>query len=206
MNYASGETMHPFDGLDKRSTGKLRLMRCFTSLLSFALVLLSFASGRALFGQSVESANAGGVSVWIGAGASGYYLQYGGVKNLGLTGFVDADSIRRWGIEGEGRWLDYHQTANIHAETYLAGPRYHFNVGRLQPYVKGLAGVGKFNFPYNYAYGSYFVIAPGAGMDYRLTRRVSVRADFEYQYWPQFTFGPMSSSGVTTGIRYRIFR
>ena len=47
---------------------------------------------------------------------------------------------------------------DIHAETYLAGPRYHFNMGRFQPYVKGLGGLGKFSFTYNYAHGTYYVI------------------------------------------------
>ncbi len=198
--------MYPLDGLIKQRVAKYKTMPSYRSLFSLALVLMSLLSGRALFGQSVESANAGGVSVWVGAGISDYYLQYGGVTNLGITGFVDADSIRRWGIEAEGRWLDYHETANIHAETYLAGPRYHVNIGRFQPYVKGLAGLGSFNFPYNYAHGRYFVVAPGGGADYFLTRRLTVRADFEYQIWPQFTFGSMSAVGGSVGIRYRIFR
>ncbi|HEY1986260.1 MAG TPA: hypothetical protein VGG85_12665 [Terracidiphilus sp.] len=176
------------------------------TLVSYALVLTALLSGRSLSGQSAESANAGGVAVWVGASVSGYYLQYGGEKNLGLSGFFDADSIRRWGVEGEGRWLDYHETANVHAETYLAGPRYHVNIGRFQPYVKGLAGLGSFNFPYNYAHGRYFVVAPGGGADYFLTHRLTVRADFEYQIWPQFTFGSMSSVGASAGIRYRILK
>ena len=175
-------------------------------LMGTVLMLLFFLpSARPASGQSRESATAGGLSLYAGAGASGYYLQYGERKNLGVTGFVDADTIRHFGVEAEGRWLEWHQTADVHAETYLIGPRYHFNVGRFQPYVKGLVGLGEFNFSYNYAHGSYTVVAGGGGADYRLSRRWSVRAvDFEYQYWPQFTFGSMSSAGITTGIRYRI--
>ena len=82
---------------------------------------------------------------------SGYYLQYGQRKMVGITAFVDADTKRRFGIEAEGRWLEYHQTANVHAETYSIGGRYHFDVGRFAPYAKGLVGFGDFNFPYNYA-------------------------------------------------------
>jgi opacity protein-like surface antigen len=162
--------------------------------------------GRNAIAQSRESATAGRAFVWVGGGASVYHLQYGNVENIGLTGYVDADSARRFGVEAEGRWLDYHQSHNIHAETYLAGLRYHFDVGRFQPYVKGLAGLGRFNFSYNYAYGRYFVLAPGGGIDYRLSERWSARADFEYQYWPQFTFGAMSSPGATVGVRYLILR
>jgi len=69
-----------------------------------------------------------------------------------------------------------------------------------------LVGFGLFNFPYNFAHGSYLVVAPGGGVDFRLNRRFRVRlVDFEYQIWPQFTYGAMSSVGVSAGIRYRIF-
>jgi hypothetical protein len=162
--------------------------------------------GRFACGQARESATAGHASLSIGATVSGYYIQYGTIKELGASGFFDADTARRIGIEGEGRWLEYHKTDNVHLETYLAGPRYHFNMGRFQPYGKGLIGIGYFNFPYNYAHGSYLVVGGGAGVDYHLGRRWMVRiADVEYQYWPQFTFGAMSTVGVSSGVRYRIF-
>lgn len=194
--------MNYFDGLNQKRSGRGKALAIF----SMCLIILSPLAGRCAFGQVAESANIGGYSIWVGTGVSGYYLGYGSVKNLGITAYVDTDSIRRLGLEGEGRWLQLHQTNDIHADTYLGGPRYHFNLGRYQPYVKGLAGVGLFNFTYNYAHGSYFVIAPGGGIDYRLAPRWSVRVDGEYQYWPQFTFGPMSSGGVTVGVRYLILR
>lgn len=172
--------------------------------LIMAAVLLT--SPRNMFGQAAESANAGNAFIWVGGGASGFYTQYGARKLLGVTGYVDVDTIRRFGFEGEGRWLNFHQVANVNTQTYLAGPRFHFNVGRLQPYAKGLVGVGEFNFPYNYAHGSYLVVAPGAGVDYRFSRRIDIRlVDVEYQYWPQFTYGAMTSVGVTVGVRYRVF-
>jgi hypothetical protein len=156
--------------------------------------------------QVVPSADAGGLNLSAGATGSGYYLQYGERKMLGVTGFVDLDTRRRLGIEGEARWLVLHQTADVHVATYAIGPRYHVNMGRFQPYAKALVGIGQFNFPYNYAHGNYLIIAPGGGVDYRLNRRIYLRlADVEYQYWPQFDFGAMTSVGVSTGIRVRIF-
>ena len=188
-----------------RSGGARRLLRRGWLIYLILAVLPLLGAGRAP-AQSRESATAGRTFLWVGGGASAYYLQYGAVKNYGITAYVDGDSVRRFGFEAEGRWLDYHQTNSIHAETYLAGPRYHFNTRRLQPYVKGLAGLGKFNFTNDYAKGSYFVAAAGGGADYRLSSRWGARADFEYQYWPQFTFGSMSSGGVTLGLRYLILR
>jgi hypothetical protein len=159
--------------------------------------------------QVVPAADRGGFTVSAGAMGSGFYVQYGERKMLGITGFVDADTRRGIGVEAEGRWLEFHQTANVHAETYSIGPRYHMNFGRFQPYVKGLVGFGDFNFPYNYGHGSYLVISPGAGVDYRINRRFHWRADLEYQIWPEFNYGAantsMSSVGVSTGVRVRIF-
>lgn len=174
-------------------------------VLCLALLLVAVAGERSASAQAAESANAGRAMISVGVAASGFTLQYGDRKILGLTAWVDADTIRRLGIEGELRRLEYHEKANVHAETYLAGVRYHFNYNRMQPYVKVLGGVGHFNFPYNFATGNYFVIAGGGGLDYRLSRRWTARADFEYQEWPQFTFGAMNSVGGSLGIRYRVF-
>ena len=156
--------------------------------------------------QVVPAGDAGGLVLTAGATASGYYVQYGERKLLGISAFIDADTKRRIGLEGEARWLEFHQIGNVHAETYAMGPRYHMNFGRFQPYAKGLVGIGKFNFPYNDAHGSYLVIAAGGGVDYRITRRLRLRlADCEYQYWPQFTFAPMTTFGVSSGLRIRVF-
>jgi hypothetical protein len=162
--------------------------------------------GRSAAGQVVQAGRADGDTLFAGVTGSGYYLQYGERKMLGFTGFVDADTRRRYGLEAEGSWMTFHQTANVHASTYTIGPRYRIVLGRYQPYAKALVGIGEFNFPYNYAHGSYLVIAPGGGVDFRLSRRIRFRlADVEYQYWPQFTYGAMSSISVSTGIRFRIF-
>jgi hypothetical protein len=88
----------------------------------------------------------------------------------------------------------------------MAGPRYSRYYGRFQPYVKGLVGIGQFNYPYNLAKETGLVVAPGGGVDYRLTNRIRWRAaDFEYQIWPQFNFGRMSSFGLSTGLRIKLF-
>jgi hypothetical protein len=160
------------------------------------------------FGQVVPSADAGGLSVSAGATASGYYLQYGERQMLGVTGFVDVDTRRRMGFEGEAQFIQYHQTEGLHASLYTVGPRYHFNVGRFQPYLKAMAGLGEFDFPFPFpngpTTGSYLVVVGGGGIDYRLTLRV---ANAEYQSWPQFGQGSgnLTTLGVSTGLRVRIF-
>jgi len=186
-------------------TGRPRFQVRLIAILPLA-ILFGCIGPRLSLAQVVAAGDQGGAGLSAGVMGSGYTLQYGQRKMAGIAGFVDLDTKRRLGIEAEGRWLEYHQTANVHAETYSIGGRYHFDVGRFQPYAKGLVGFGDFNFPYNYAHGRYLVVTAGGGLDFRLTRRIYVRAvDFEYQDWPQFTFGNMNSFGVNAGLRVRIF-
>jgi hypothetical protein len=183
--------------------GTVRLRIQFVALLVLAILC---AVPRLALAQVQAAGDKGGFIVSVGGMGSGYSIQYGQRKMAGITAFVDADTIRHFGIEAEGRWLEFHQTANVHAETFSVGGRYHFDVGRFAPYAKGLVGFGDFNFPYNYAYGRYLVVTAGGGMDFHWTRRITVRAvDFEYQDWPNFTFGNMNSYGLNAGLRVRIF-
>ncbi|HVN94516.1 MAG TPA: hypothetical protein VMT38_12515 [Terracidiphilus sp.] len=175
-------------------------------LAEFLVLAIVCVAPNIAWAQVQSAGDQGGLIVSAGAMGSGYYLQYGQQKIAGIAAIVDADTKRRFGIEAEGRWLEYHQTANVHAETYSIGARYHFDVDRCSPYAKGLVGFGDFNFPYNYAQGRYLVVTAGAGLDFHWTRRISIRAvDVEYQDWPNFTFGNMNSFGVNAGLRVRIF-
>jgi hypothetical protein len=185
------------------STQFSTLIRPALAAAVLAVCLLAPAAARA---QVEAQASAGGFKLSAGGTASGYYLQYGQRTLVGVSAFVDADTKRNLGIEAEGRWLEFHKTEDVHAETYSAGLRYHMNFQRFQPYVKGLVGFGDFNFPFSFAHGRYLVVTAGGGLDYRWTHRIHVRvADVEYQDWPQFTFGSMSSVGVSTGLRVGIF-
>jgi hypothetical protein len=69
-----------------------------------------------------------------------------------------------------------------------------------------LIGYGHFNFPYNLGQGNYLMVTAGGGLDYHVRHRIYIRAaDIEYQYWPQFTYGAMSSLSVSAGFRVRVF-
>lgn len=192
--------------------GKLGLRPCRDAFLPVVLLTVCLGPAPATRAQAVPAADAGGMKLSAGGTASGYYLGYGEMKILGASAFVDADTLRHFGFEGEARWLVFHlkadqqgPAADEHATTYMAGPRYSRYYGRFQPYVKGLVGLGQFNYPYNYAKENDLVVAPGGGVDFRLTRRIRWRAvDFEYQFWPQFHYGLMSSYGLSTGIRIKI--
>jgi hypothetical protein len=175
------------------------------AVLAFFLILVA----HPICAQVVPSADAGGIKIWAGGAVSGFKV-HGPVfsdRNLaGITALVDVDTNRGFGLEGEARWLDFHQVNNLHVETYSIGGRYHHNLGRFQPYAKGLIGFGDFNFPYNYAHGRYAVYTMGGGIDYLWKHRITIRAaDLEYQYWPQFTFGTANTMGISIGARVRVF-
>jgi len=160
--------------------------------------------------QEMPTETKPGAFIAAGGEFSAYKLDYGEHKLGGYGMYLDMNLTTNYGIEGEARWLNINQQANVYASTYLVGPRMMFNpriLGPVTPYVKLLVGDGKFNFPYNYATGSYFVLAPGAGADMQLGQsKFIVRLiDVEYQDWPQFSFGPMHSYGVSVGISYRFY-
>ncbi len=193
-------------GFTKRAKTGLRMGPGMVAALAAVALSMCLGAAAPARAQVLPSAAAGGFKLSAGATASGYYLQYGERKLAGASAFVDLNTSRRLGIEAEGRWLEFHQTEDVHVETYSVGLRYHMDFGRFQPYAKGLVGFGDFNFPFGYATGRYLVVTGGGGLDYHWTHRIHVRvADIEYQDWPQFTFGSMSSVGVSAGLRVGIF-
>ena len=185
-------------------------MRMHWGVLSALLLAGLLSVGQKASAQSPESAVGDYSSLAAGGSVNVTRLQYGQRWLGGATAFVDANFTWRYGLEGETNWAFLHQEQQIHATTYLVGPRYQFaamgNNYRWRPYAKFLVGDGYFNFPYHYAWGNYFVMAPGAGIDYRVNSRIRLRlCDAEYQYWPGFTYGAMSNLNVSAGVRYRIF-
>jgi hypothetical protein len=190
----------------KVSREKLGMLEMRHALFMAALLVLGLCLARTASGQVVYTGDKGGYALSAGVTASGYQVQYGQEKLGGIAGVVDLDTRRRIGIEAEGRWLMFNSPDQTQVKTWMGGARYHFSRGKFQIYGKGLIGIGQFTFPYNYAQGNYLVIAPGAGVDYRWTHKISFRlADFEYQIWPQFTYGSMDSPGVSVGVQYHIF-
>lgn len=171
------------------------------------LFLLFLAASGQLLAQALATATGPGTTVTLGGGYAVYHIPYGERYLGGEQGWIDANLYWPVGIEAEARHLRQGQDLNTHADTYLIGPRYTFRSRALKPYLKVLAGLGEFNFPYNYAHGTYFVVSGGGGVDLRIADRVQLRVlDVEYQRWPQFTFGSMSSIGISSGVSIILHR
>ena len=172
-----------------------------------AASILSLAVPHRAAAQAVNTASGPGSFLAVGLSASGFQQDYGKRYIGGGALFIDANLYRRVGIEAEGRRLAAHTSEDVKESTYLVGPRVSVLRHNLRPYGKFLVGRGTFDFPFHYAVGHYFVMAPGAGLDWHVGDRLNVRlADFEYQIWPDFTFGSLHPYGISAGISVDIFK
>lgn len=171
-----------------------------------ALCTIVLSCALPLFAQDIPAAKGPGSAITLGATLSGFHSDYGQRTLDGGTLYLDANLYRRIGVEAEARTLSLHSDDGLRQSTYLVGPRFSGTRRTLRPYTKLLAGRGTFQFPYGYAHGSYFVVAAGTGLDWHLNRSVTFRVvDFEYQRWPQFTFGQLRPYGISTGLSLRLF-
>jgi hypothetical protein len=176
--------------------------------------------------QSHESADAPRGSVDLGAEFSAYNPDFycanswpfscGGGEPLikGAGVFADYHLVGRLGVEGEARWLRWDNLAGHVEDTYLVGPQVRvWGNRRFTFWGKFLVGVGSIttaNYPGpSTLKGTLFAYAPGASAGFKVTRRISLRLDYEVQRWPGFAI--MTSDGVLhnhgiapTGLSYGV--
>jgi opacity protein-like surface antigen len=166
--------------------------------------------------QSQYSAERAPLTFTLGGAYSFFNAGYGGYKVMGGVAYANFSPIIWDHVAGEaeGRWLTLNGSRGFSEYNYLAGPVYRIAMREhrgLHPYVKGLVGEGIVDFPNHLAVGRYFVLAPGGGVDVTLNPRWRVRADYEYQVWPNspavpgMSMATMKPNGVTVGFTYRIY-
>lgn len=188
----------------------------FPKLTLAGLFSVAIISG---FSQAAPSATQGGIPLVVGAGFSNYDVDFSNFRLSGPSLWIDwayygpLQRLHGFGIEAEGRDLSLGKPAgypgNLRQATALGGVIYKWrDFHHVHPYGKFLLGFGKMEFagtasdPY-YTNDSRTVYSPGLGLEYRVYRNVLLRADYEYQIWPQF-FGPGSRNpqGFTIGASY----
>ncbi|HVN93502.1 MAG TPA: outer membrane beta-barrel protein [Terracidiphilus sp.] len=185
------------------------MKRSIFLLIAFSLVVV------AAKGQVVPSATAHTLSVSVGGLGSMGQPDWAGEpiaqtspnRLYGVGVYFDAHFSRWIQIEGEGKWMRFNQyqicpqCPGNGEDTYLIGPRIPIvDFHGLKPYGKFLVGLG--NGPFLTA--NTFVFAYGGGLDYRLSRRFTLRAiDFEYQQWE--VAPTLNPYGGSVGISYKIF-
>lgn len=167
-------------------------------------------------GQVVPSATGPGRSLWAGAEYSNINASFPYESNQRLWGigaFADYHVTAHIGVEGEARFVRFNSFYGETEDNYLAGPRYVVHsFGKFQPYAQCLAGLGKIQYPFLIGDGNYLAVAPGAGVNYRIGSRFTVRGAYEYQFWlnsPNFANEPahhVTPNGFHVGVAFRVFR
>jgi len=171
--------------------------------------LASLIASASLHAQDRPTVSGPGGYVAVGGGASVFQADYGQRDLGGAMLYADANLTWRYGLEAEARYLNHHTDEDVTETNYFIGPRAvvrpRFVPSPIQPYVKLLVGAGKIQFPFDYAQGTFFTLAPGAGLDIALGSRLKIRViDFEYQSWTSFNYGPMHPYGLSAGLSFRL--
>jgi hypothetical protein len=179
------------------------------SIRFFSFCVLLTAAAVSVRAQVVPAATSRTLTINAGGLGSVFQPDYAGNgiaqtspnRLYGFGAYVDMHFTRWVQLEAEGRWLHYNQYLGINENSYLIGPRIPIHdFHGWTPYGKALFGMGSGSF----LSGSTGVIAFGGGVDYRLTRKLTVRVlDLEYQRWSvKPTLWPY---GGSAGISYRVF-
>lgn len=185
-------------------------------MFKFAGLLLVLLAPTALVAQSAPATVGGHSTFWAGGELSSFNPDYSCSTNVpfgckaqlvGPAAFFDLNVTPKWGAEGEARWLHWNGPGGQIESNYLAGGRYRaFRYGRLNGWAKLLLGGGLITTPDYPAAGSlkgsYFVWSPGGTLEFRVTPRLSLRGDYEYQVWPSFAGPPTYDNSTGTLIQH----
>ena len=153
-----------------------------------------------------------GVTMAAGAGVSDYKMDFGPGHEWGGTLWFYANLnggpplLRGLGVEFEARDLSVHRSPalpnDFRTDTLGGGLTYtyrHFH--NFRPYMKFLGSYGSLDVKKTSSHFTWVEWAPGGGIEYRPFGRVWLRADYEYQDWPNifangYDFDPQ---GFTVG-------
>jgi hypothetical protein len=177
------------------------------------ILLLGFLLGSvAAYAQVAPASRGGNTSLWVGGEFSNFDPDFDPHPRLnGIGVFGDFNLTAKLGVEGEARWLHWSGAGGETQSNYLAGVKYRIlKFHNLSISPKFLVGGVWITYPNEIGSGSYFAYVPGVIADYRLTRRLSVRGDYEFQRLPsapgfagQVSHG-LTPNGFSIGIGYRI--
>lgn len=179
------------------------------------IFVLSFLfTAAAVYAQVAPSVRGGGSTLWVGGEFSNFNPDYGPARLDGVGATVDLNVTPKIGAIGEARWLHWHNAGdgNETNSDYLVGAKYRlYRFRRFDFNAKFLIGGVWITYPGDIGSGSYFAYAPGAFVDYRLSRKFMIRGGYEYQLLPTAPNIPgqpdngLTPNGFTVGVEYKIF-
>ena len=169
---------------------------------SLVLLCLLVGASSALHAQATPAASKLG-DLQIGAGYVRGQPDYSPLLFNGFAVYGDFDVVRHFGVEAGFHRIAGGGNVSITETSYDAGIRYRYPIGPFSPYAKILVGRGSFSYGNSYQNGGYGLYAGGGGIDYRVTPRVVIRADYEYQRWGNFPPRGLQPNLFTLGAAYR---
>jgi opacity protein-like surface antigen len=173
--------------------------------LTIASLTTALGIASAAAGQAMPTATAKGV-LQAGVGWSYVEPDYGQKAIQGVTAFGDFDFRPHLGVEAEFHYVQIITPTDLGEDSVLIGPRFVLPRNHFDLYAKVVAGIGDINIqevqdnPQGGA-GRYLAYGVGFGIDYKVSRHLVARADYEYQHWSYLT--GLTPSGVTLGVAYR---
>ena len=185
----------------------MRLKFIFTAVIFSSLMSIS------ALGQVAPAARVGGYPIAIGVGMSSYDLDYGhGSRMEGPMIRGSVGIFHGLGVDVSARSLFMFtplRLTRMQQNTFLAGAYYETPpMWHVRPFVRAAGGLGTIEFPSHnpkYTRDSYTVYAPSGGVEIPLTHRVSLRGEYEYQFWQKYQ-GPheLNPQGFTVGVTYSL--
>ena len=171
--------------------------------------------------QTAPAATKNNFPLSVGGGISGYNPDWGHGHMLGGTVWVDytlprvPSFLQGIGLELEARDLNFGRTETVPPllveEAAGGGVTYTWRHYRnFHPYGKFLGEYGGLTCNKSgpqYHHDTRTVVIGGGGLEYRALHNIWVRADFEYQFWPDLFGGKtLDPKGFTVGAMYHFGR
>jgi len=162
-------------------------------------VLLGLAAP--LLSQAIPTASRT-ADLQVGVGYSSARPDYVRRTFPGITAYADIGFRPHLGVEAEFHYLVDHGGSQMAERTYELGVRYLRSYGHVAPYAKGMVGLGQLKYPQGLVTLDYRIFAGGAGADFKLTPRIHLRGEYEYQRWAGFSNSSLHPQIVTFAVAY----
>jgi len=143
--------------------------------------------------------------VQVGAGYLFLKPDYVETNIQGISIWGDYDFLKHIGVEASVHLGTIITPSDINETSYMVGPRFLIHRRRLTGYAKFIFGRATITNTENNLSSSYNAYAFGGGAEYKISRKINIRAiDFELQKWPNFEPHTLSPIAITVGASYII--